>query len=86
LGGRSAHTFGLREALWLIGVSSTGVVNEIRFVPPGRMVVLPGAALVLELPATRPPPPLQAQLVVRLGDLPGRPESIANLATSRRVV
>lgn len=67
LRGRSVHTVGMKEALWLVGVTGAGRVIQVRYVVPGRAVILAGADFVLELPPTRPPPPLGSTITAARG-------------------
>ena len=52
----------MRESLWLVGLTHSGKVTEVRFVPPRRAVTLRMAELILELPGGHAPPPIHAHL------------------------
>ncbi len=65
LSGRSVHTVGMREALWLVGLNGDGLVTHVRYVIPKRAVVLAGARFILELPPTWPPPPVGSSLAIQ---------------------
>ncbi len=48
---RSVHTFGQRRPLSVVGIDASLTVVDVRFVPPNRVVVMPGARMILEVPA-----------------------------------
>ena len=57
----------MREALWVVGIGVDGRVMDIRLLLPGRVVRLPGAGSVLELPASIDPPPIDGALSISSG-------------------
>jgi hypothetical protein len=65
--GSSVHGFGMREALWAVGLDEAGRVTEIQLLLPWRQVRLSGVRAVLELPAEIDPPPIGGSLKIRGG-------------------
>lgn len=52
----SVHGFGMREALWAVGLDANGVVVGVRQLNPGRIVWIGGARWIIELPIEEEPP------------------------------
>lgn len=48
---RSVHTIGQRGPLTVVGIDATMTVVDVRSVAPNRVVVMPGARMILEVPA-----------------------------------
>ncbi len=48
---RSVHTFGQRQTLSVVGIDASMTVVDVRSVAPNRVVVMPGARMILEVPA-----------------------------------
>lgn len=66
---RSVHSFGMHEALGLVSLDGAGRVRRVGVLSPGGLFWDQGACWVIELPLSRPPPPVGVTL--RL--LAGRP-------------
>jgi uncharacterized membrane protein (UPF0127 family) len=54
----SVHSFGRRHALEVVGLDAAGRVVAIKTLRPNRIVVMPGASMVIETPAGGPLPTL----------------------------
>lgn len=54
--GRSVHGFGMRESLWAVGLDHEGRVVDVERLDPWRIVVMPSATRILELPVDDEPP------------------------------
>ena len=52
----SVHGFGMREAVWAVGLTRDGEVIEVSRLEPRRLVWLRGAHWILELPIDEEPP------------------------------
>ncbi|HEY7705482.1 MAG TPA: hypothetical protein VID03_11730 [Acidimicrobiia bacterium] len=53
---RSVHAIGMKEGLWLAGISEEGVVVAVRHLRPNAIARFSAARWVLELPDDRVPP------------------------------
>jgi hypothetical protein len=67
LDSRRIHTFGLGYPISVVGIDSTGAVVGAMLVPPGRMVAIPGARHILEMPPDADLPAIGATLGVTRG-------------------
>ena len=56
IGGAIVHSFGMLEALRVVGIDRTGCVLSSLLLEPRRIARLKGAAWVLELPVGEPYP------------------------------
>jgi hypothetical protein len=54
---RSVHGFGMRHGLRLVALDAELVVLSVRVLEPARVVWLPRATFVLEMPLDHPQPP-----------------------------
>jgi hypothetical protein len=59
---RSVHGFGMREAVGVVSLGGAGRVRRVAVLPPGGFFWDPGADWVMELPLSRPPPPVGVTL------------------------
>lgn len=60
----SAHTFGMRLPIRMVPVGADGRAHRSSLVPPRSVRRFPGAAWILEMPASFVPPPRGARIVV----------------------
>ncbi len=67
----SVHGFGMREALWAVGLDANGVVMGVRQLNPGRIVWIGGARWIIELPFEEEPPRSGERVASRLSVQPG---------------
>lgn len=52
----SVHSFGRRQALEVAGLDASMRVTSVKTLPPNRIIVMPGARMVIEAPAGAPLP------------------------------
>jgi hypothetical protein len=64
LPGPSIHTFGQRRPLSIIGLNAAMRVVAVRTVAPNRVVMIPGARMILELPAGADIPAMSTSIVL----------------------
>ncbi|NNC92158.1 MAG: hypothetical protein HKN80_06665 [Acidimicrobiia bacterium] len=62
LRGRSVHSIGMKESLWVVGLDREGVAIETRLLRPGRFRRIRRAIWMLEFSAAEPPPPIGSTL------------------------
>lgn len=61
---RSVHGLGMREALRVVSIDHAGRVRRVEVLSPGGLFFDQGARWVIELPLSRPPPPVGVRLWV----------------------
>jgi uncharacterized membrane protein (UPF0127 family) len=52
------HSFGRRQALEVVGLDASMRVTSVKTLPPNRIIIMPGARMVIEAPAGAPLPSL----------------------------
>ena len=62
--GAVVHSFGMQEAIGVVGIGRTGVVISCRRLEPYRVAILRGAVWVLELPDNETHPAVGSRLRV----------------------
>jgi hypothetical protein len=67
LGSRRIHTFGMGYSIGIAGIDANGVVVGTMLVPPGRMVAIPGARHILEMPPDADLPTIGTMIGVTRG-------------------
>lgn len=58
----SIHSIGMSRRFRAVGLGADGVVQRIRVVEPGRLVLMPACSHILELPMGVTPPPAGTRL------------------------
>jgi len=58
--GSGVHSLWMRRRLWAVGLDGSMKVVAVKVLAPFRVIWLPGARWVLELPDTHTPPPVGA--------------------------
>ncbi len=53
---RSIHTWGMRVPIWAAALDSDGVAIRVALLEPGRLLIVPKATWILELPIECHPP------------------------------
>jgi hypothetical protein len=61
---RSIHTFGQRRPLSVVGIDAAMTVVDVRSVSPNRVAVIPGARLILEVPAGHEVPDVNQRIAI----------------------
>ena len=61
---KTVHSFGQRQPIEIVGLDRNMRVVAARTLPPNRIVVLPAAKLIVELPAGSPLPGVAARVVI----------------------
>jgi uncharacterized membrane protein (UPF0127 family) len=52
----SVHSFGRRQPLEVAGLDASMRVTSVKTLPPNRLIIMPGARMVIEAPAGAPLP------------------------------